>query len=146
MSQNNHRKYLKNKDKKKEKEKETILDILNDSFTIPQEKYIINHEEIDCSFLPKKVNSLNTQSLASFPTFSTITSKEKKLSHSTDSKKKKSKKESCFKDKNKKKKKRVNFKDKLVEICEIQSYKKYNNIENINYEVKDRVYCKCDIY
>ena len=39
MSQNNHRKYLKNKDKKKEKEKETILDILNDSFTIPQEKY-----------------------------------------------------------------------------------------------------------
>ena len=29
MSQNNHRKYLKKKDKKKEKEKETILDILH---------------------------------------------------------------------------------------------------------------------
>ena len=71
MSQNNNQKYLKNKDKKTDKE--SIIDILNDSFTIPQEKFIINNEEID-SFLPKKINSLNTQSfLSSYPTFSTIT-------------------------------------------------------------------------
>ena len=146
MSQNNNQKYLKNKDKKTDKE--SIIDILNDSFTIPQEKFIINNEEID-SFLPKKINSLNTQSfLSSYPTFSTITSrtKEKKLSHSIDSKRKKNnRKESCFKEKNKKKKK-VNFKDKLVEVFEIQSYKQYNQIENINSEVKNRVYCRCDIY
>ena len=147
MSQNNNQKYLKNKDKKTDKE--SIIDILNDSFTIPQEKFIINNEEID-SFLPKKINSLNTQSfLSSYPTFSTITSrtKEKKLSHSNDSKRKKNnRKESCFKEKNKKKKKKVNFKDKLVEVFEIQSYKQYNQIENINSEVKNRVYCRCDIY
>ena len=147
MSQNNNQKYLKNKDKKTDKE--SIIDILNDSFTIPQEKFIINNEEID-SFLPKKINSLNTQSfLSSYPTFSTITSrtKEKKLSHSIDSKRKKNiRKESCFKEKNKKKKKKVNFKDKLVEVFEIQSYKQYNQIENINSEVKNRVYCRCDIY
>ena len=147
MSQNNNQKYLKNKDKKTDKE--SIIDILNDSFTIPQEKFIINNEEID-SFLPKKINSLNTQSfLSSYPTFSTITSrtKEKKLSHSNDSKRKKTnRKESCFKEKNKKKKKKVNFKDKLVEVFEIQSYKQYNQIENINSEVKNRVYCRCDIY
>ena len=147
MSQNNNQKYLKNKDKKTDKE--SIIDILNDSFTIPQEKFIINNEEID-SFLPKKINSLNTQSfLSSYPTFSTITSrtKEKKLSHSIDSKRKKNnRKESCFKEKKKKKKKKVNFKDKLVEVFEIQSYKQYNQIENINSEVKNRVYCRCDIY
>ena len=147
MSQNNNQKYLKNKNKKTDKE--SIIDILNDSFTIPQEKFIINNEEID-SFLPKKINSLNTQSfLSSYPTFSTITSrtKEKKLSHSIDSKRKKNnRKESCFKEKNKKKKKKVNFKDKLVEVFEIQSYKQYNQIENINSEVKNRVYCRCDIY
>ena len=147
MSQNNNQKYFKNKDKKTDKE--SIIDILNDSFTIPQEKFIINNEEID-SFLPKKINSLNTQSfLSSYPTFSTITSrtKEKKLSHSIDSKRKKNnRKESCFKEKNKKKKKKVNFKDKLVEVFEIQSYKQYNQIENINSEVKNRVYCRCDIY
>ena len=147
MSQKNNQKHLKNKDKKTDKE--SIIDILNDSFTIPQEKFIINNEEID-SFLPKKINSLNTQSfLSSYPTFSTITSrtKEKKLSHSNDSKRKKTnRKESCFKEKNKKKKKKVNFKDKLVEVFEIQSYKQYNQIENINSEVKNRVYCRCDIY
>ena len=147
MSQKNNQKYLKNKDKKTDKE--SIIDILNDSFTIPQEKFIINNEELD-SFFPKKINSLNTQSfLSSYPTFSTITSrtKEKKLSHSNDSKRKKTnRKESCFKEKNKKKKKKVNFKDKLVEVFEIQSYKQYNQIENINSEVKNRVYCRCDIY
>ena len=51
-----------------------------------------------------------------------------------------------LKKKIKKKKKKVNFKDKLVEVFEIQSYKQYNQIENINSEVKNRVYCRCDIY
>ena len=128
MSQNNNQKYLKNKDKKTDKE--SIIDILNDSFTIPQEKFIINNEEID-SFLPKKINSLNTQSfLSSYPTFSTITSrtKEKKLSHSIDSKRKKNnRKESCFKEKNKKKKK-VNFKDKLVKVIWNNKILKKQNI------------------
>ena len=139
MSENNNNKHL----KKYSKEKiNNNFDFINDSFTIPQENFILYNEEIN-SIIPRKNNTFKTQSnLSSSPTFSTLYSNtKKKNSHSTERKKKR--KKSKFSD-NIIKKKNVEFKEKLVEIINIESYKEYN-VENLNCKIKKNVHCKCEI-
>ena len=139
MSEYNKKKHFKKHSKEKIKDK---YDFINDSFTIPQENFILYNEEIN-SIIPRKNNTFKTQSnLSSSPTFSTLYSNtKKKNSHSTERKKKK--KKSKFSD-NIIKKKNVEFKEKLVEIINIESYKEYN-VENLNCKIKKNVYCKCEI-
>ena len=139
MSENNNNKHL----KKYSKEKiNNNFDFINDSFTIPQENFILYNEEIN-SIIPRKNNTFKTQSnLSSSPTFSTLNSnRKKKISQSTDIRKKK-RKQSKF-NVNKRKKKKVKFKENLVEIINIESFKEYNG-ENENSKKKS-VYCKCVI-
>jgi len=139
MSEYNKKKHLKKHSKEKIKDK---YDFINDSFTIPQENFILYNEDIN-SIIPKKNNTFKTQSnISSSPTFSTLHSNtKKKYSQSTDIRKKK-RKQSKFNVK-KKKKKKVKFKENLVEIINIESFKEYNG-ENENSKKKS-VYCKCVI-
>ena len=139
MSENNNNKHLKKHSKGKINDN---FDFLNDSFTIPQENFILYNEDIN-SIIPKKNNTFKTQSnISSSPTFSTLHSNtKKKYSQSTDIRKKK-RKQSKF-NVNKRKKKKVKFKENLVEIINIESFKEYNG-ENENSKKKS-VYCKCVI-
>ena len=105
MSEYNKKKHLKKHSKEKINDK---YDFINDSFTIPQENFILYNEDIN-SIIPKKNNTFKTQSnISSSPTFSTLHSNtKKKYSQSTDIRKKK-RKQSKF-NVNKRKKKRLNL-------------------------------------
>ena len=102
MSEYNKKKHLKKHSKEKINDK---YDFINDSFTIPQENFILYNEDIN-SIIPKKNNTFKTQSnISSSPTFSTIHSNtKKKYSQSTDIRKKKGNKVNLMLIKEKKKK------------------------------------------
>ena len=142
MSENNNNKHLKKHSKGKINDN---FDFLNDSFTIPQENFILYNEEIN-SIIPRKNNTFKTQSnLSSSPTFSTLNSnRKKKFSQSTDIRKKKRKQSKFNNNNNIIKKKKVEFKEKFVEIINIESFKEYN-VENFNCKIKKNVHCKCEI-
>ena len=127
MSENNNNKHLKKHSKGKINDN---FDFLNDSFTIPRENLIFYKEEIN-SIIPRKVYTFKTQyNLSS--------------SQSTDIRNKK-RKQSKFNNNNDIiKKKTVKFKDNLVEIINIESFKEYNG-ENSNCKIKKNVHCKCEI-
>ena len=150
----------KKKKKKGKKEKKVInnkFDFLNDSFSIPKEKIIYNE---DNNILNKKgANSVTQSCIQSFltptPTFSTSTSKNflsKSLSPIPDTKNKKRRRSLFDKTNNliqnkeiKNINRRVQFKKSLVEIINVQSYKKYNLDATIPEKRKEKSYCKCVI-
>ena len=107
MSENNNNKHLKKHSKGKINDN---FDFLNDSFTIPQENFILYNEEIN-SIIPRKNNTFKTQSnLSSSPTFSTLNSnRKKKISQSTDIRKKKRKQSKFNNNNNIIKKKKINL-------------------------------------
>ena len=146
-----------NKKKKNQKEHISKFDFINDSFSIPQEKYVYNENN---NTLNQKVTNTNhsyiQSSLTPSPTFSTTTSNNNNIlskSFSPPSELKKEKRRrSCFdqsknkKDEKKKNKKRVTFQKNFIEYINVESYKEYNNNEIIPEKRKEKSCCKCEIF
>jgi hypothetical protein len=145
-----------NKKKKNQKEHISKFDFINDSFSIPQEKYVYNENN---NTLNQKVTNTNhsyiQSSLTPSPTFSTSTSNNNILSKSfspPSELKKEKRRRSCFdqsknkKDEKKKNKKRVTFQKNFIEYINVESYKEYNNNEIVPEKRKEKSCCKCEIF
>ena len=148
-----------NNNKKKKNQKEIIskFDFINDSFSIPQEKYVYNENNNSLNQKGTNTNHSYIQSsLTPSPTFSTSTSNNNILSKSfspPSELKKEKRRRSCFdqsknkKDEKKKNKKRVTFQKNFIEIINVDSYKQYNNNDEIVPEKrKEKSCCKCEIF
>ncbi len=147
-----------NKKKKNQKEKITKFDFINDSFAIPQEKYVYNENSNSINQKGTNPNQsyIIQSSLTPSPTFSTSTSNNNILSKSfspPSELKKQKRRRSCFdqskneKDEKKKKKKKVTFQKNFIEIINVDSYKQYNNNDEIVPEKrKEKSCCKCEIF
>ena len=149
-----------NKKKKNQKEHISKFDFINDSFSIPQEKYVYNENN---NTLNQKVTNTNhsyiQSSLTPSPTFSTTTSNNNNIlskSFSPPSEiKNEKRRRSCFhqsrykndeKNNKKKEKKKVTFKQNFIEYINVDSYKEYNNNEIIPEKRKEKSCCKCEIF
>ena len=147
-----------NNNKKKKNQKEIIskFDFINDSFSIPQEKYVYNENNNSLNQKGTNTNHSYIQSsLTPSPTFSTSTSNNNILSKSfspPSELKKEKRRRSCFdqsknkKDEKKKNKKRVTFQKNFIEYINVESYKEYNNNEIIPEKRKEKSCCKCEIF
>ena len=147
-----------NNNKKKKNQKEIIskFDFINDSFSIPQEKYVYNENNNSLNQKATNTNHSYIQSsLTPSPTFSTSTSNNNILSKSfspPSELKKEKRRRSCFdqsknkKDEKKKNKKRVTFQKNFIEYINVESYKEYNNNEIVPEKRKEKSCCKCEIF
>jgi hypothetical protein len=147
-----------NNNKKKKNQKEIIskFDFINDSFSIPQEKYVYNENNNSLNQKGTNTNHSYIQSsLTPSPTFSTSTSNNNILSKSfspPSELKKEKRRRSCFdqsknkKDEKKKNKKRVTFQKNFIEYINVESYKEYNNNEIVPEKRKEKSCCKCEIF
>ena len=145
-----------NKKKKNQKEHISKFDFINDSFSIPQEKYVYNENNNSLNQKGTNTNHSYIQSsLTPSPTFSTSTSNNNILSKSfspPSELKKEKRRRSCFdqsknkKDEKKKNKKRVTFQKNFIEYINVESYKEYNNNEIVPEKRKEKSCCKCEIF